>query len=187
MRCAAHIAALCMAHPVALHPSTVCWSPPRTPGTSSTVADRDAVLPLRVHMRYSPHIRGKAVGLLRQYLRRHEAGGADHALVLLPSILSGGCQTEVTCSRAGRSASHGGTDSLGKAGAAAFSAFSTDVLPGVRECSRPGCREWRATVTAGVNTQALLLQLGSRHHVANNNMLPWQQAEPHLSVHRLLP
>ena len=65
--------------------------------------------PEQVHlqMRCSPHIRGKAVGLLGQYLWRHEAGGADHALVLLASILSRGCQTKVTCSRLAQCLDHG--------------------------------------------------------------------------------
>ena len=80
----------------------------------------------------SPHIRGKAVGLLGQYLWRHEARGANHALVLLASVLSRGCQAKVTCSRAGRSATYGGTDSVEKAGAAESPAVSTHVLLGVR-------------------------------------------------------
>ena len=67
---------------------------------------------LRVQLRCSPHIRGKAVGLLGQYLWRHEAGGPDHALVLFASILTRGCQTKVTCSSAGLNATHDRTDSL---------------------------------------------------------------------------
>ena len=104
------------------------------PDTADTVPDWDAALQREnaAAMLCSPYIRGKAVGLLGEYLWRHEAGSADHALVLLASILSRGCQPKVTCSRAGRSCHTWWDWKSQKGWRHYFPAFSTNVLPGLR-------------------------------------------------------